>query len=866
MPRSLEEYQRKRDFSRTPEPRGAPDPRGANRFVVQKHWARRLHYDFRLEMEGVLVSWAIPKGPTLNPAERRLAAHVEDHPVDYFDFEGLIPKGEYGGGTVMVWDWGTYALEESTPADSLKRGELKFRLEGEKLKGRYALVRTRSEKDWLLIKKRDEAADPNFDIEPLGWSVKTGRAREEIEAGADAVWSSRRDPEAGGLIDLEAAKKAPMPQSVDFMKATLVDAPFDDDAWLFEIKWDGVRVLSCVDGERVSLRTRRLENAGERYPPLLAVPQAIRAKQAILDGEVVAYDGDGRPSFEALQALRSAPETRLEYQVFDLLYLDGRLLYGVPLETRKRLLRNVLEPNRLVRFSDHVLTQGRALFKEARARRLEGIVAKRRDSVYQPGVRSKAWLKVKALLQQEAVIGGYTAPRGGRKNFGALIVGVYEENALRYAGHCGGGFDEASLARIRLQLERLGVARSPFTGAPPKTNEPVQWVKPELVCEVRFSEWTRDGRMRQPVFMGMREDVRPREVQRERPEDADRERRLAARAAASPPAPPAAIHVSARTASRAPAEKRLQGATAAELEALAQLPELGDWQVGGRMVHVTNLNKVLFPEDRLTKRHLIRFYCQLAPILLPYLRDRPLSMNPHPDGIHGKSYWVKDKPDYAPDWIQTFEYRDQKDLKHWILVNDVATLAWVANHAVIDLHPWYSRVDRHEFPDWAVIDLDPASGATFADVVLVAKVVKTGLDHLGLTGFAKTTGQRGIHIYVPVERRYTFEQTRGFVEKLAHMIARVMPDKITEEWEKVRRTGKIRIDYTQNVMNKTLAGPYSVRPAAGAPVSTPITWDELDDPQLRPDRWNTRSIQDRIARKGDLFHGALELRQTLPKL
>jgi len=836
---------------------------------VQKHWARRLHYDFRLEMEGVLVSWAIPKGPTLNPAERRLAAHVEDHPVDYFDFEGLIPKGEYGGGTVMVWDWGTYALEDPTPAASLKRGELKFRLDGEKLKGRYALVRTRSEKDWLLIKKRDEAADPSFDIDQLDRSVKTGRTRDQIEAGAEAVWSSRRDPDAGGLIDLEAAKKAPMPEGVDFMNATLVNAPFDDDAWLFEIKWDGVRVLASIDGDRIKLRTRRLENAGERYPELLALPKAIRAKQAILDGEVVAYDGDGRPSFEALQALRSAPETHLEYQVFDLLYLDGRLLYGVPLETRKRLLRNILEPNRLVRFSDHVLVQGRALFKEARTRRLEGVVAKRRDSRYEPGVRSKSWLKIKALLQQEAVIGGYTAPRGGRKHFGAVIVGVFEGNALRYAGHCGGGIDEASLARIHGQLERLKAERCPFSGAPPRTNEPVQWVKPELVCDVRFSEWTRDGKMRQPVFMGMREDVRPRDVHRELPEDADRDRRLAARAAAKPQAPAPArsrVQVSAPAPAPAAAGKRPPGATAAELEALDRLPQLGDWHVGSRTVHVTNLNKVLFPEDRLTKRHLIRFYCELAPILLPYLRDRPLSMNPHPDGIHGKSYWVKDKPDYAPDWIQTFEYRDEKDLKNWILVNDVATLAWVANHAVIDLHPWYSRVDRHEFPDWAVIDLDPASGASFADVVAVAKVVKAGLDHLGLTGFAKTTGQRGIHIYVPVERRYTFAQTRGFVEKLGHMIARVMPDKITEEWEKVRRTGKIRIDYTQNVINKTLAGPYSVRPAVGAPVSTPIAWDELEDPALRPDRWNTRNIQARIARKGDLFHGALELRQQLPEL
>jgi bifunctional non-homologous end joining protein LigD len=868
MPRSLTEYQRKRDFSKTPEPRGTPQPGGTNRFVVQKHWATRLHYDFRLEMEGVLVSWAIPKGPTLNPAERRLAAHVEDHPVDYFDFEGLIPKGEYGGGTVMIWDWGTYSLEESPPAASLARGELKFRLEGQKLRGRYALVRTRSEKDWLLIKKRDEAADPSFDIESLGTSVKTGRTREQIEAGADAVWSSRREPDMGGLIDLQAARKAPMPSRVEVMKATLVDAPFDDEAWLFEIKWDGVRVVSFLDGGRIELRTRRLEGAQvqQRYPELMAVPAAVKAKQAILDGEVIAYDDEGRPSFEALQRLHSAPPKRIEYQVFDLLYLDGQLLYRVPLETRKHLLRNILQPNRLVRYSDHVVRDGRALFEQARTRRLEGIVAKRRDSVYEPGKRSRAWLKIKALLQQEVVIGGYTAPRAGRKHFGALIVGVYQDGELRYAGHVGAGFDEDSLARIAKELRARHTARSPFAGKPPKTNEPEQWVKPELACEVKFSEWTRDGQMRQPVFLGMRDDVRPRDVQRERPEAADRTRRLAARAAPTPETNGKAR----RSVQVKPTPKREANppaaAVVAALRRLDQLGKVGDWEIGGQTVHVTNLDKVLFPEDKLTKRDLIRFYCGIAPLLLPYLKDRPLSMNPHPDGIHGKSYWVKDKPGYAPDWIETFEYRDEKAVKHWILVNDVATLAWVANHAVIDLHPWYSRADRPEYPDWAVVDLDPAQGATFADVVMVAKVVKAGLDHLRLTGFPKTTGKRGIHIYIPIERRYTFEETRGFTEKLARMIAQVLPDKITEEWSKARRTGKIRIDYTQNVINKTLAGPYSVRPEVGAPVSTPITWEELDDPTLRPNGWTVKNIDRRVKEKGDLFRGALELRQRLPKL
>src|SRR5438445_124962 len=410
MPRSLAEYQRKRDFSKTPEPKGAPDPSAGNRFVVQKHWAHRLHYDFRLEMEGVLVSWAIPKGPTLNPAEKRLAAHVEDHPVSYYDFEGTIPKGEYGGGTVMVWDWGTYELEESTPAESLRRGEVKFRLNGIRLRGRYALVRTRSDKDWLLIKKKDEAADPSFDIQHFDTSVKTGRTKEEIEQGQDAVWSSRRDAGGGGLINLANAEKGPMPRTLEPMKAQLVDAAFDDDRWLFEVKWDGIRLVSFIDNGKVSLQKR----------------------------------------------------------------------------------------------------PGRS-------------VDKLRDSPYQPGMRSSAWLKIKAVRQQEVVIGGFTEPRGGRRHFGALIVGVYEDGKFVYAGHVGGGFDERSLESLAKLMKPLIVKTSPFSGEPPRGNEKPTWVRPKLVAEVKFAEWTRDGVMRQPVFLGLRDDVDPREVRRELPHDADRE-------------------------------------------------------------------------------------------------------------------------------------------------------------------------------------------------------------------------------------------------------------------------------------------------------------------------------------------------------
>ncbi|HET9849240.1 MAG TPA: non-homologous end-joining DNA ligase [Candidatus Dormibacteraeota bacterium] len=928
MPRSLSEYQRKRDFSKTPEPKGVPDPSGGNRFVVQKHWATRLHYDFRLEMEGVLVSWAIPKGPTLNPAERRLAAHVEDHPVDYYDFEGTIPKGEYGGGTVMVWDWGTFELEEATPAVSIKRGEVKFRLHGVRLCGRYALVRTRSDKDWLLIKKKDECADPSFDIEKFATSVKTGRTKEEIEQGKDAVWSSRREEGAGGLINLANAEKGSMPKTLDPMKAQLVDDPFDNERWLFEVKWDGIRLVTFIDGDTVTLQTRAGRTVNDEYPQLQAMTRLVKAKQAILDGEIVVFDEEGRPSFQLWQN-RGREARQLHYMVYDIVYFDGQRLFRVPLEDRKRLLRDVILDSDLVRYSDHVIGEGKAFFKAAREKQLEGIVAKLRDSPYQPGVRSAAWLKIKTTKQQDVVIGGFTAGRNSRKYFGAILVGVYDDKGrFVYAGHTGGGFDEKTLAALYERMKPLITKESPFAGTPPHTNEKPTWVKPELVAEVKFAEWTRDGVMRQPVFVRLRDDIDPKSVRREDPEDTDQ---AASRAESSetttaairskaksgtkskvaaktkPPAKTRAAvarrtitvarsrsttGVTAKTTtpsrstakpatsrdlpdtplSRAAAQiskklgTNIRGATAAELEALDAMPKEGHWEIGGRTVHLTNLDKLLFPEDRYSKRDLIRYYVQVAPVMIPHYSRRPLSMNPHPDGIHGKSYWVKDKPGYAPEWIPTFRYRDQKSLKDWILIEEVATLAWLANHAVIDMHPWYSRVDKPEYPDWSVVDLDPAEGATFNDVVDVARVVKSALDHLKLKALLKTTGQSGLHVYIPIERRYTLDESRGFVATLAHMIAELMPDKVTEVWEVKRRTGKIRIDYTQNVINKTLAGPYSVRPALRAPVSTPIRWEELDDSRLRPDKWTIKTLGERLLEVGDLFHDALTLHQRLPAL
>src|SRR5437879_2063023 len=622
-------------------------------------------------MEGVLVSWATPKGPTLNPAERRLAAHVEDHPVSYYDFEGTIPKGEYGGGTVMVWDWGNFDLEEATPAESLRRGEVNFRLHGVRLHGRYALVRTRSEKDWLLIKKKDEAADPSFDNEKFDTSVKTGRTKEEIEHGKDAVWSSSRAEGEGGLINLANAEKGPMPRSLDPMKAQLVDETFDNDRWLFEVKWDGIRLISFIDNGKVSLQTRSGRIVDNEYPPLQAISGLVKAKQAVLDGEIVALDDQGRPSFQLLQN-RERDQRPLQYVVFDIVYADGQRLFKVPLEDRKRLLRNLFTDSSLLKYSEHVLGEGKAFFKAAQQNLLEGIVAKLRDSSYQPGVRSSAWLKIKAVLQQEVVVGGFTAPRNSRKYFGALIVGVYEGGKFVYTGHVGGGFDEKTLAELYKLMKPLIVKSPPFSGAPPHANEKPTWVKPKLLVEVKFSEWTRDGVMRQPVFLGLRDDVDPREVHREQPKDAGRESarakremppakadkpvRLPSTARKAPPtvalktarapAKRSSTTITTRPSSRGPAPAdlpdtplsraaakiakqfgtKIRGATASELNALEAIKQEGDWEIGGRVVHLTNLDKLLFPEDRYSKRDLIRYYVQVAPVMIPYYSQRPLSM------------------------------------------------------------------------------------------------------------------------------------------------------------------------------------------------------------------------------------------------
>jgi bifunctional non-homologous end joining protein LigD len=776
--RDLTEYRRKRDPARTSEPmsttgrprarRGKPRPV----FVVQRHDARRLHYDFRLERDGALASWAVPKGVPLEAGQRALAVHVEDHPLDYATFEGEIPKGEYGAGTVEIWDSGTYELVEEK-----KDGGLTVRLEGTRLQGLWTLIPAKLDgnpKNWLLIRKRDDAQKAEGD----------GRARRRYEV----------------------------------MMATLDEKVPKGDSWLFEVKWDGYRALAYLSGGEVRLVSRNGNDLTDRFRGIAdAIPRTLKTPDCVLDGEVCALDENGRPSFSAMQQGKAG--TPIVYEAFDLLEVDGEPLVDLPLRERRARLEQLLDRRyTTVRLSE-AFEDGDALYEAARQQHLEGIVAKRVDSPYRQGRRTREWLKVKTHGRQEFVIAGYTKGQGRRSGrFGSLVLGVWRGDELSYAGNVGTGFTDKVIDDLLVKLRRLEQKESPFPVVPkmPKVRKAdVVWVRPELVCEVEFVEWTHDGRLRAPSFQGLREDKTAREVHREEP---------------------------------LPTELRR----------------------GSRTLKLSNLEKVFFPEDGITKGDLLAYYRSVAPVLLPHLKDRPFTMKRYPDGIAGGHFFQKDAPKHMPDWIPTREFevstRDSPRRRRKIqapLVNDELALLWMVNMGCIDLNTWYSRVDRPERPDFVLFDLDPSADAGFPEVVAVALLVKEVLDALGLAGFTKTSGSDGMHVLVPVERRYTYDQTREFAEIVAGTLARTHHGLVTTEWSKAKRRG-VLIDANQNGEGKTIASAYSVRPHPGAPVSTPLRWDEVRE-GLDPREFGLETVLARIEQHGDLFEGVLTEKQSLGK-
>lgn len=882
----LETYRSKRNFSRTPEPEPGTVGEGSGRFVVQRHRATRLHYDLRLEIGGVLVSWAVPRGPTLDPDQRRMAMRTEDHPVEYFDFEGTIPAGEYGAGDVIVWDWGTFTPEETDdPAAALAAGELKFRLDGERLRGRYTIIQTGGKRDafdrrsepaqWLLIHKRDEAAVSGWDAEEHPTSVKTSRTNDEVAAGVEPRMVAP-PPSVEEEPDLSAARPAALPDFVRPMLATLTEGAFDDPGWLYEIKWDGYRVEAVVHPKGVRLWTRNRIDAAGYFPDLAGPPNWIEAREAVVDGEVVALDPEGRPDFSLLQdrtglrGLEAATGRRspdgprltaderkaipLVYMVFDLLHLDGSSLLDVPLEERKRLLRRVIRPHPLVRYAAHVVGEGEAFMRAAAARGLEGVVAKRRASRYEPGKRSRDWLKIKLRREQELVVAGWLPGKGSHADLGSLIVAVNADGRLRHAGQVGSGISSVMRRRLLDAMAPLRRDESPLDPVP--RLPAARWVEPRIVIRAEFAEWTSDGVLRQAAFKGIEVGKEPAAVVRE-------EAMPAARVVAHAPA----------ASGRKRSDHLNSGVvevTAAELAALDAMERDGTWQVAGHELRVTNLGKVLFPADgghpALTKRDLIRHYVSVGPVLVPHLAGRGLNLQRFPDGIGKPGFWQKDLPGHAPSWIARWTYTGSEGAKDYVVVDRVATLAWLAQEGAIELHPWTSRTQAPDRPTFALIDIDPGTKTTFAEVLVLARLYRTALEHLGVVGLPKVTGKRGVQIWVPIEPTYTFEQTRDWVELLSRAVGQTVPELVSWEWSKRDRAGRARLDFTQNAINRTLVAPYSARPSPGAPVSTPITWEELDDPSVAPDRWSIRTLPERLATVGDLFASALSLAQRLPPL
>jgi len=848
----LEEYRRKRRFDLTPEPSGKDvQATSENTFVVQKHAARRLHYDFRLAINGTLKSWAVPRGPSLSSADKRLAVQTEDHPLEYGGFEGKIPEGSYGAGTVMVWDRGTFTVEGTLDArKQLEREEIKFNLNGEKLRGSFVLVKLRhSEKgnEWLMMKHKDAAEDSAWNIEEHDGSVLTGRTLEEIKEELPP----KRKASPIRAAELQGARKCSMPSRVEPMLATLTDRPFSDPNWLFEIKWDGVRALARIENDALTLRSRTGVDMDKRYPELASLPDALAARQAILDGEIVALDTRGHSDFELLQErmhVRAPSESLLSrvpvvYFVFDLLYCDGYDLRETPLLDRKQLLYRLLRTSEQFRYSDHQLEHGKELFGLAEQNGLEGIVAKRADSPY-VGNRSPYWVKLKITKTVDAVVGGWSAPRSAALPFGSLLLGLYQGKKLRFIGHVGSGFDAKKLKEVTSKLKELAAPACPFDTVP-ETNERPSWVSPVLVARVKFSGWTQEHSLRHPVFLALREDARPMDCQLENE--------------AAPAADPTAV--------RAPefVGRVLNTKAQIEAELFKGCSETVTIELDGKRLRLSNLNKVYFPESGYTKRNLLAYYYRMADFVLPFLADRPLVLRRYPDGIKGQAFFQKDLREGIPEWFTTMPLDSEKrgEEIHYATANDRASLLFLTGLGCIDHNPWSSRYADLEHPDYFFFDLDPSEGTDFSVVVTIARVLHEKLEELRLVSFLKTSGATGIHLYIPVEPVYTYEQLRTFAEIVARTVTAEHSNLVTNERSVARRpAGRVLIDVQQNALGRPLAAPYAVRAFPQAPVSAPLLPRELR-PGLRPASLNIKTVFARLKEKGDLWGDFWERRQRL---
>ncbi|MGH2865143.1 MAG: DNA ligase D [Solirubrobacteraceae bacterium] len=801
----LREYGRKRSFDRTPEPGpGTDGVAGAGaRFVVHEHHARRLHWDLRLEHDGALASWAIPNGIPEDPNHNRKAVHVEDHPLGYIDFQGTIPAGGYGAGEVTIWDEGTYVCEKWEPA------KVVVVFHGEQLQGRYALFRAgRTEKDWM-IHRMDAPADPT--------------AQE-------------------------------MPEFVQPMLARLSTLPTDETAWAFEVKWDGVRAIAHSQPGRIGFASRNGNDVTAAYPELRALNRSLGSHEAILDGEIVAFDEHGRPSFQALQSrmhLRGEAAVRrlahsqpVTYVLFDLLWLDGHSLMSLPYTERRARLQELKLQAAHWRTPEYRRGEGTAFLAASREQGLEGILAKRLDSSYSPGGRGGSWLKIKNLQRQELVIGGWTEGKGSRsRRIGALHLGVYDGPELRYAGKLGTGFDAKELQRLATLLEPLARTASPFAGTQPPKG--AHFVEPKLVCEVEFTEWTRAGTLRHPSYKGLREDKSAVEVVRERPVAAE----------------------------EIQTESSAEGGVKALLDSARRVRGGVEVEVDGRTLKLTNLEKLLYPSAGFTKMDLIDYYAQIAPVLLAHVRDRPLTLKRYPNGVDGKFFYEKQSPAYRPEWVKTTTIWSEHSKReiHYTLCQDLPTLVWLANLADIELHPSLSLAGAPERPTTLAFDLDPGPPASIVECCAVALELHDIFDAFGLRAFPKSSGSKGLQVYVPLnDQDVTYEQTKPLAHAVADLLQRRTPELVVAEMSKAERTGKVLIDWSQNDAHKTTVSVYSLRATEHPAVSTPLAWSELAacrdarDPALLT--FDVRQVLARVAEHGDLFAEVGSMRQQLPEL
>ncbi len=894
-PAPLQEYSTKRTFKATPEPTPQMPAAGAGPllFVVQQHSARRLHYDFRLELDGVLKSWAVPKGPSLDPNEKRLAVQTEDHPYDYASFEGVIPPGQYGAGEVIVWDCGVYAPEEDREhtlhdreqaqrrvRQDLENGKLSITLRGEKLKGSFALVRSSDKKNWFLIKHKDRFA-AQIDTTAQNQSVLSGLTLDDLRR--------RPVPRLPASRLVPAGETESLPAKLVPMMAKPGEAPFNDARWLWEPKLDGYRVLVFIDEPGVRFQSRRGGlDLTAAFPALVGELAQQAVPGMILDGELVAFDAGGVPSFAALQErarLRSeteiaAADRRLPVVLycFDLLHFAGINLRAAPYEDRRRYLAQCLLPMAHVQLV-HAVQDGVALYEAALAHGFEGVMAKRKDSKYDAGRRSSAWLKIKPTRSAEFIVGGYTKGKASRAPLGALLLGYWSRGRLQYCGHVGSGFDDDSLARVRACCERLRTDACPFA-APPPLHDPTVWIRPETVVEVKFQDWTRDGYLRAPVFLRLRDDVEPKRVR--------------------------------RTGSRRVVQTHT-GATANTPvdEVLRQLDNPKDsftLAVGAHAIRLTHLDRVYWPADAalkqppLTKRDLLRYLARVSPAMLPHLADRPLTLVRMPEGIGKERFFQKHWEQPLPEFAGTVGvYSEHKDERHdYIICNNLATLLWLAQAGTLEFHVWHSRaklgpdaasrstdyasslivLERSvlNYPDYVVFDIDPyiysgkeppgaepeLNTVAFEKGKEVAFGLRELLQGMGLEPIVKTSGKTGLHVFVPIERTLDYDAARLVSEMVGRHLLRRNPRDITMEWSIPKRTGKIFIDYAMNVRGKTLNVAYSPRGLPGAPVSMPLTWEELE--QAHPLDFTLTNAAQRLAARGDRWRHALTRKQSIERV